>query len=155
MLQPKSCGESTKGLNSLNSIVSSGASDNDEAEFTRMNDEQAVHLGVNELKLSKQEQIALMDEINCTTDYPVLVVKENPAWIALNGQNIADEIMDHTALPLLRWREDVGVVVVMRLLAGIGGCFTSTLTMISDDAKNTFWMITPEHSLSRPTGLVC
>ena len=62
-----------------------------------MNDEQAVKYLDTKLKLSAQERAILMDEIVCTTENPILVIKPNSAWIDVNGQAVADEIMDSIA----------------------------------------------------------
>ena len=81
---------------SLKSSESSRPPQTCEEEFY-MNDEQAVQYLDTKLKLSAQERAILMDEIVCTTDDPILVIKSNSAWIDVNGQAVADEIMDSIA----------------------------------------------------------
>ena len=62
-----------------------------------MSDEQAVDFVDKRLKLSAHEKLALMDELNCTTDDPLLVIKVNSAWVDVHGEAVANAVLDSIA----------------------------------------------------------
>ena len=102
--------------------------------------------------LSASEKAVLMNELCCTVDDLLLVIKVNSEWINLNGQQLADNLLDSVAcfemgehrqekdVVEMKWQEDV-IGLQFGCMDKKGCCHAATHRQVYSSRQQSFIMV--------------